>query len=129
LVAERSIIERDDFKRNGGSSNDVGSVMTETLTVLIPHRLGKDEALRRLKSGIDQAAARFKSAFTVQEETWNDNVLQFRVRALGQGVQGRIEIEETQVKLDVELPWLIARLAKNIQRVVQTQGLGILEKK
>ena len=103
--------------------------MTETLTVLIPHRLGKDEALRRLKSGIDQAAARFKSAFTVQEETWNDNVLQFRVRALGQGVQGRIEIEETQVKLDVELPWLIARLAKNIQRVVQTQGLGILEKK
>jgi hypothetical protein len=129
LVAERSIIERDDFKRNGGSSNDVGSVMTETLTVLIPHRLGKDEALRRLKSGIDQAAARFKSAFTVQEETWNDNVLQFRVKALGQGVQGRIEIEETQVKLDVELPWLIARLAKNIQRVVQTQGLGILEKK
>jgi hypothetical protein len=129
LVAERSIIERDDIKRSGGSSNDFGLVMTETLTVLIPHSLGKEEALRRLKSGIDQAASRFKSAFTVQEETWNDNQLQFRVRALGQGVQGRVDVEETQVKLDVELPWLIARLAKNIQRVVQTQGVGILDKK
>jgi hypothetical protein len=103
--------------------------MPETLTVLIPHRLGKDEALRRLKSGIEKAESQFSSVFTVQEQAWNDNRLQFQVRALGQAVRGSIEVEDVQVRLDVQLPWVIARLAAKIQQVVQKQGTGLLEKK
>jgi hypothetical protein len=103
--------------------------MPETLSVLIPHRLGKEEALRRLKSGIAGAAAQFSSVLTVQEQIWTDNRLQFHIKALGQAVSGSIDVDDQHVKLEVLLPWLIARLAKNIQRVVQQQGTGILEKK
>jgi len=103
--------------------------MPEILTVSIPHQLGKQEALRRLQSGIVQAEAQFSSVLTVQEQTWTDNRLQFAVRALGQSVNGWLEVEETTVKLEVMLPWLIARLASKIQGVVQQQGTGLLEKK
>jgi hypothetical protein len=103
--------------------------MPETLTVLIPHRLGKEEALRRLKSGIAGAQAQFSSVLTVQEQIWTDNRLQFHVKALGQAVGGSIAVDELQVTLEVVLPWLLARLAKNIARVVQQQGTGILDKK
>jgi hypothetical protein len=103
--------------------------MPETLTVLIPHQLGRDEALRRLKSGIEKAESQFSSVFTVQEQIWSDNRLRFQVRALGQPVRGSIEVEDAQVKLEVQLPWVIARLAAKIQQVVQKQGTGLLEKK
>jgi Putative polyhydroxyalkanoic acid system protein (PHA_gran_rgn) len=103
--------------------------MPETLTVLIPHQLGRDEALRRLKSGIEKAESQFSSVFTVQEQIWSDNRLRFVVRALRQPVRGSIEVEDVQVKLEVQLPWVIARLAATIQQVVQKQGTGLLEKK
>ena len=51
------------------------------------------------------------------------------VRALGQPVRGCIEVEDAQVRLEVQLPWVIARLAAKIQQVVQKQGTGLLEKK
>jgi Putative polyhydroxyalkanoic acid system protein (PHA_gran_rgn) len=103
--------------------------MPETLTVLIPHQLGKEEALRRLKAGLDQVELQFRSLFVIQDQVWNENTLHFQMRALGQVVRGTIEVEERQVKLDVMLPWLVARLANSIQRVVQSQGSRLLEKK
>ena len=103
--------------------------MSNTLTVTIPHHLGKEEAVRRLKSGLDQVEAQFSAAFAVQEQIWEGNTLRFQIRALAQTVSGTIEVEDTQVKLDVVLPWLLARLANSIKSVVQRQGDRLLEKK
>lgn len=101
----------------------------ETLTILIPHQLGRDEALRRIKSGLDHVEQQFRSVFQVQEQTWTGSTLQFKVRALSQSISGTIEVEDRQVKLDIVLPWIIARLAAGIRRVAQKQGTKLLEKK
>jgi putative polyhydroxyalkanoic acid system protein len=103
--------------------------MPETLTVLIPHRLGKDEALRRLKHGLGKIEEHFRSVFVVQEQTWIGDTVQFHVRALGHSVHGTIEVGNDHVRLDVLLPWLIARLVKNLQRMIERQGTDLLEKK
>jgi len=42
--------------------------MSKPLTVSIPHRLGKAEAMRRLKSGLTSAHANFGQFYSVQEE-------------------------------------------------------------
>jgi hypothetical protein len=39
--------------------------MSKPLVVSIPHRLGQDEALRRLKSGLGSAQARFGHLFAI----------------------------------------------------------------
>jgi hypothetical protein len=50
--------------------------MSKPLVVSIPHRLGKDEALRRLKSGLGSASANFRHVFKVEEQNWTGPHLQ-----------------------------------------------------
>jgi Putative polyhydroxyalkanoic acid system protein (PHA_gran_rgn) len=103
--------------------------MPPPLIVSIPHRLGRDEATRRLKSGLETARTKLAQVFTIEEETWAGDRLQFRVRALGQAANGTIDIAEDHARLEVTLPWPLAQIADKIQRAVQSQGTAMLEKK
>ena len=47
--------------------------MPPPLIVSIPHRLGRDEATRRLKSGLETARTKLGQIFAIEEETWTDN--------------------------------------------------------
>jgi hypothetical protein len=103
--------------------------MSKPLVVSIPHRLGKAEAVRRLKAGLSSAQADFKHIFTVQEETWVDDSLTFRLSALGQAASGVIDVREDHVQLEVQLPWLLHRIAEKAQGLIQNRGKLLLEKK
>jgi Putative polyhydroxyalkanoic acid system protein (PHA_gran_rgn) len=103
--------------------------MSKPLVVSIPHRLGRDEAVRRLKAGLGQARSNYGAVFSVQEEIWTGNSLQFRVSALGQAASGTIEVAEDVVNLTVFLPWLLAKVANMIQPLVRNEGTLMLEKK
>jgi hypothetical protein len=103
--------------------------MSEPLVVVIPHRLGKAEALARIKGGIGRAKSEFARVLTIEEETWEDSRLSFRAAALGQRASGFIDVGDAAVRLEVRLPWLLARFAQAIQRVVGYQGQAMLEKK
>ncbi|MET0868306.1 MAG: polyhydroxyalkanoic acid synthase, partial [Pseudorhodoplanes sp.] len=56
--------------------------MSKPIVISIPHSLGKEEALRRLKPGLTGAARSFP-VLKVDEEIWSGDRLTFRVRALG----------------------------------------------
>jgi hypothetical protein len=103
--------------------------MSKPLIVSIPHRLGKDEAVRRLQNGLGNAQANFGHLFKVQEETWTGNRLQFRVSALGQVASGTIDVADDHVRLEVLLPWLLAKVAEAIQPLIRKEGVLMLEKK
>jgi hypothetical protein len=103
--------------------------MSKPLVVSIPHRLGQDEALRRLKTGLGEAQAKFGQFFRIDEQTWTDNRLQFRVSALAQTVSGSIDVLDDHVRLEVVLPWLLARIAETIQPLIRKEGTLLLEKK
>ena len=68
--------------------------MAKPLVIAIPHRLGKEEALRRLKNGLAEAGASFGHLFSVREQIWTGNHLQFQVSALGQAASGSIDVAE-----------------------------------
>ena len=103
--------------------------MSEPLVVVIPHRLGKDEALRRIKDGLDRARAEFGWLLSLEEEVWSGDRLTFRVTALAQHASGIIDVYEAAVRLEVTLPWLLARFAHAAQRVIGQKGQLMLEKK
>jgi len=103
--------------------------MSEPLIVVIPHRLGKDEALRRIKDGISRAKTEFAWLLSLEEAAWTGDRLSFRVSALGQRASGFIEVYEANVRLEVILPWLLARFAQAAQRVIGQKGQLMLEKK
>jgi hypothetical protein len=103
--------------------------MSKPFVVSIPHRLGKEEAVRRLKSGLGKVRADYSHVFAVQEETWTGDHLQFRVSAIGQAASGSIDVLEDHVNLVVQLPWLLAKLGEAIQPLVRKEGTLLLEKK
>jgi hypothetical protein len=103
--------------------------MSKPLVVTIPHRLGKAEAVRRLKSGLGSAQKDFSHVFAVQEEIWAGDTLTFRISALGQAASGIIDVREDHVQLEVQLPWLLARIAEKAQGLIRKRGQLLLEKK
>jgi hypothetical protein len=103
--------------------------MTKPLFVSIPHRLGKDEAVRRLKTGLEKAKTNFGHLFAIQEETWTGDQLQFRVSALAQQLSGTIDVADDHVNLQIVLPWLLAKLAATLQPLISREGTLMLEKK
>jgi putative polyhydroxyalkanoic acid system protein len=103
--------------------------MSQPFIVSIPHRLGKDEATRRLKAGLGTVHTKFHQFLVVQEETWAGDRLAFRIAALGQTASGTIDVFEDHVRLEVMLPWLLDLVARRVQKVIERQGTAMLEKK
>ena len=103
--------------------------MSEPLVVILPHRLGKDEALRRIKDGLGRAKTEFAWLIALEEAVWTGDRLSFRAAALGQRATGFIDVYEQAVRLEVTLPWLLARFAHAVQRVIGAKGQLMLEKK
>jgi hypothetical protein len=102
--------------------------MSAPLIVSIPHRLGREEARRRLQSGLTRAASRVP-ALNVDEERWDGDRMIFRVRALGQAASGLVDVADDHVRLEVTLPWLLQRFTDVAQKAIQQSGRLLLEKR
>lgn len=102
--------------------------MSEPLVVTIPHKLGKEEALRRVQPALSKVSKHFPM-LQVEEEIWSGDRMSFRVRALGQVASGTITVAEENVRLEVTLPWLLHKFAELVQKTVSTRGRVLLEKK
>ncbi len=95
--------------------------MSAPLVVSIPHRLGREEAVRRLKTGLTRAAASFP-VLKVDEERWKNDQMIFRIRALGQVASGNVQVAEDHVRLEVTLPLLLQRFAEMAQVAIRNRG-------
>ena|SRR6202050_4430028 len=102
--------------------------MSAPLVVSLPHRLGREEATRRLKSGLTRAATSIP-VLRVDEERWEDNRMIFRVRALGQAASGHVDVADDHVRVEVRLPWLLQRFAEAAQVAIRNRGNLLLTKR
>lgn len=102
--------------------------MPAPLVVSIPHSLGREEAMRRLKTGLSRAATSVPM-LSVDEERWEDNRMVFRVRAMGQAAAGHVDVADDHVRVEVVLPWLLQRFAEAAQAMIRSRGDRLLTKK
>ena len=102
--------------------------MSAPRVVSIPHRIGREEAVRRLKGGLARAAASVP-ILAVDEETWSGDHMFFRVRALGQVASGNIDVADDHVRVEVMLPWLLQRFAQVAQTAIRDRGTLLMTKK
>ncbi len=102
--------------------------MSAPFVVSIPHSLGREEAMRRLKEGLSRAASSVP-VLKVDEERWEENRMTFRVRALGQAAAGHVDVADDHVKVEVVLPWLLQRFAQAAQVAIRNRGNLLLTKR
>lgn len=103
--------------------------MPQPFAVSLPHKLGKDEARRRLEAGIGKAASQFGAVISIDEEIWSGDRLTFKITALKQHASGTLDVYDDRVQLEVMLPWLLAGISHGAQAIIRERGQRLLEKK
>jgi Putative polyhydroxyalkanoic acid system protein (PHA_gran_rgn) len=102
--------------------------MTQPIVVTIPHRLGKDEAKRRLQAGFSNVRSQVSNSFATLTDVWAGDHLDFQAKLLGQSTTGSVDVADDHVRLEVQLPWMLAMLANKAKALVKRKGQLMLEK-
>jgi len=103
--------------------------MTTPIKVDLPHRLGAQEAKRRLQDGIGSLKDHIPGGAAEVSASWQDDRMNLLVRAMGQDVRATVDVEESKVRLEVQLPPMLSFLAKPIEALLRHQGTELLEDK
>jgi hypothetical protein len=132
VLPERSRIAPRPFDHNGAHAspcNALTDFVSDTVTAIIGHRLGKVEAVRRLKEGFARTNGHLGPMIVMEQETWEGDTLRVRMRALGQTAAASIEVLEDALCIEVSLPWLLAKAAKRLLPILRKEATLLLEKK
>jgi len=103
--------------------------VSDTVTAIVRHRLGRVEAVRRLKEGLARTKGHLGPMIAMEQEIWNGDTLSFRMRALGQNAAASIQVLEDALRIEVSLPALLARAVKRLLPILQKEATLLLEKK
>ncbi len=99
----------------------------EPITVAISHRLGRDEAKRRIERGLDAIRAEVAPYVRSLDYAWDGYSLNFRVGLLLQTITGRIEVYEEFVRVEFRLPRLLHLVAKTVAGRIERRGASLLQ--
>ena len=100
--------------------------MTQPIEVDLPHKLGKDEARRRIANNVHKLTEHIPGGAQVQSG-WSGDQLNLEVQAMGQSVTASIDVRETLVHLKVLLPPMLGMFSGLIQASLQKKGNVLLE--
>ena len=102
--------------------------MTKPIIVDLPHRLGAEEAHRRIAGGIGKLEDHIPGGAVVRS-SWEGNRMNLHVGAMGQEVSAQIDVQEAIVRLEVLLPPGLAFFGRGIEALLRRQGTELLEDK
>ncbi len=100
--------------------------MSQPIEVDLPHKLGKDEARRRIANNVHKLQEHIPGGAQVQSG-WAGDQLSLNVQALGEAVQATIDVEDTIVRLKVLLPGMLGMFSGVVQAALQKKGSVLLE--
>ena len=103
--------------------------LSTPIIVSIPHRLGREEAARRIRAGLASARANYAAFLTIHDESWTGDRLSFAISALAQSASGTIDVGEDHVRLELTLPWLLAKIAEKFTPMIRKEATLLLDKK
>jgi len=99
--------------------------MNQPVHVDLPHNLGREEAQRRIAANIHKLQGYIPGGAQVTSQ-WAGSRLDMTVGAMGQTVDAKIDVEEKLVRCRLELPGLLAMLARPIEAALKAKGSQLL---
>ena len=102
--------------------------MSNPIVIDLPHRLGREEARRRLEKGMGKIGQQIPGGAQV-ESAWEGDRLDLRVQAMGQDIRSKLDVQETIVRMEVLLPPGLAFFGNGIAALLRRQGEALLEDK
>ena len=103
--------------------------MSKPMTVDLPHNLGAEEAKRRMRGGVGKIKDKIPGGNAEVDSSWDGDRMNLSVKAMGQEVNAKVDVEETRVRLHVKLPGFLAMFGSQIEGLLRKSGKEMLEDK
>jgi hypothetical protein len=100
--------------------------MKKPVVVNLPHQHTKAEALKRIREGLEKVKPQLAGFSSTMEEEWAGDEMSFKIGAMGQSVTGRIAVMDSSVRVEVDLPWILAAIADRVRGQIEKKGSQIL---
>ena len=101
--------------------------MSQPIQVDLPHKLGRDEARRRIASNVHKLKDHIPGGAADVSSRWSGDELTLDISAMGQTVQALIGVDDSVVHCRVLLPGMLGMFAGPIEAMLQKKGNVLLE--
>ena len=96
--------------------------MAKSLAMVIPHRLGRAAARRRLQEALSYAQAQVAPYASATTFAWAGDDLNFSVTAMGATASGTASVGVSAIAIDARLPFVLAAFTPLIRGYVEGNG-------
>ena len=100
--------------------------MERPVEVELPHKLGREEARRRIGNNVHKLRDHIPGGAAQVESRWNGDQLSLDITAMGQTVAALIDVEEAKVRCRVMLPGMLSFFAGPIEAALNAKGRDLL---
>jgi hypothetical protein len=98
------------------------------MEVAIPHQLGREEARRRLRNNSHKMGDAIPGGMGQISTAWpTEDRMTLDIAAMGQAMNGHIDIQDSQVVLHMELPPALGFLKPIVEGAIRQPGQKLLE--
>jgi hypothetical protein len=99
------------------------------MRVAIPHDLPRETVRHRLRSRSHEMGDHIPGGMAKVDTAWpSEDRMTMRVSAMGQNLDGHVDIEEGQLVFEIDLPPALAFVEPMIAGAVRQQGQKLLDK-
>jgi hypothetical protein len=96
--------------------------MPKSISITLPHTLGAAEAKRRVEEQINRVCAAYVDKIGHSRVSWTGDEAKFDVSALGQASSGTIAVFPDSLRIDVQLPWVLAALSGKVEGFLKSNA-------
>ncbi|WP_036262112.1 polyhydroxyalkanoic acid system family protein [Methylocapsa aurea] len=96
--------------------------MSKSIVITLPHDLGAEAAKKRVTERIDLLRRDYVDKLAYSEVTWSGDRADLRVVAFGQTTTAQLDVMPDALRIEVQLPWILAALSGKIQGVLTSNA-------
>lgn len=98
------------------------------MNVTVPHQLGRDAALGRLKGLLGDMKQQYGDKITDLEENWNASGGTFSFKAMGFKLSGNLDVTDSEMRLNGDLPWAAKPFQGTVEATIRERAERLLKK-
>ncbi|HEV2128862.1 MAG TPA: polyhydroxyalkanoic acid system family protein [Thermomicrobiales bacterium] len=96
------------------------------MSMQIPHSLSKEEAQSRVQGMITNLKEQYGDRISDLNEEWHGDTGQFSFRAMGYKLAGTLQVTESDVRVNGDIPWAAKPFQGTIEATIRERTERLL---
>jgi len=97
-----------------------------SIKISVPHKLGPDEAKKRITNLIAESREKFGSQISNVRESWDGHRGDFGFKAMGFDVSGNLAVQPAVVDIEIHLPFAALLFKSRVENEISSKAKELL---